>query len=230
MNRPSVAVGLVVALMLFSARFSGGNEKALPPDAGISDEELGNLGTKMVPTLIERLGDPGNEKYFEGLVHRLNIAALESGPDQRIQHAFESFVETNAKRKEVPFSTEMAMYHALRAMGYVGGDAGVDYLIDWVQAGHVKKVKTHAKKGTVSMTASELRDAAVLGLGFSGRPKARKFLEEQSETKPNVPYMGGFQGAVKDALKYSKEVEKSGAKEFLLPKLKGPDKKQPKKR
>jgi len=223
MTRFWIASSLTFALLI-AAIPARSDQRAAPPDAGITNEELAELGPRAIPLLIGRLKDPAQEKYYDGLVHRLSVISLEYGPNAELQDALQEFVEINAGREEVPFDTVMAIYHALQAMGYVGGEAGVDYLIDWVRAGHQQKVKATAenKKAKVEVIASELRDAAVLGLGFSGDPKAREFLEEQAEKKPDVPYKGSFQGVVKAALKYNREVEKRGAKEYVLPTLNWP--------
>lgn len=209
-------------MLLIGAIPAGAHEREPPPDAGITNEELAELGPRAIPLLIGRLKEPAQEKYYDGLVHRLSVISLESGPNPQLQLALQEFVETNSSREEVPSDTVLAMYHALRAMGYVGGKAGVDYLIDWVRVGHQQKVKTTDTKGTVESTASILRDGAIFGLGYSGHPKAREFLEEQAENKPDVPYKGSFQGAVKAALKSNREVEKRGAKEHVLPTLNWP--------
>jgi hypothetical protein len=209
----SLLIGIIPAIA---------HERAPPPDAGITNEELAELGPRAIPLLIGRLKDPAQEKYYDGLVHRLSVISIEYGPNAELQDALQEFVEVNAGREEVQFDTVMAIYHALKGMGYVGGEAGVDYLIDWVQAGHQQKVKTTDAKGTVESTASMLRDGAVLGLGLSGDPKAREFLEEQAVRKPDVPYKGSFQGAINTALKYNREVEKRGAKEYVLPTLNWP--------
>lgn len=221
MIRFLIANSLTFALLI-GAIPAGASERKPPPDAGITNEELAELGPRAIPLLIGRLKDPTQEMYFDGLVHRLSVISLEYGPNAELQDALQEFVEINAGREDVPFDTVMAIYHALKAMGYVGGEAGVDYLIDWVQAGHRQKVKITDTKGTVESTASILRDGAVLGLGFSGDPKAREFLEEQAEKKPDVPYKGSFQGVVKVALKSNREVEKRGAKEYVLPTLNWP--------
>lgn len=201
-----------------------------PPDAGVSDEELSAMGANAVPFLIGRLENLEHEKYFKGTVHRLSVAGLEAGGHPRIQEAFESFVERNSKRDDVPFSTVSAMYHALRAMAYVGGERGIEYLLDWVKQGHKRVRCGYEGHANAASNASTLRDAAVLALGVSGNLKARKYLEQQAKEKPDVPYKGSFQGAVKQALKYSSEVEIKGVKEFVLPTLKGPKRKPSKER
>lgn len=222
--RKIIILFITTACLYSPTGIANASRRAPPPDAGVSDEELSRLGKKAIDALIDRLQDPRQENHYEGLVHRLNIFALESnGMDDRIFRALKTFVEKNSQREDVSFKTVSAMYHGLRAMGYTGGERGVDYLIAWIQQGH-KKVRCRDKSGNAKANASELRDAAILGLGFSGHPKARNFLEEQAKKQPDVPYKGSFQGAVKDALKYSKEIEKQGVKEFLLPILKGPEK------
>lgn len=221
MTRFWIAISHTFALLIVAVPVQASSMEP-PPDAGITNEELAELGPRAIPLLIGRLKDSAQEKYFDGLVHRLSVLSLEYGPNAELQDALQEFVETNSSREEVPFDTVLAMYDALRAMGYVGGEAGVDYLIDWVRAGHQQKVKTTDTKGTVESTASILRDGAVLGLGFSGDPKAREFLEEQAEKKPDVPYKGSFQGVVKSALKSNREVEKRGAKEYVLTTLNWP--------
>jgi hypothetical protein len=221
MTRFWIANSLAFALLI-GAIPAQSNTRVPPPDAGITNEELAELGPRAIPLLIGRLKDPAQGKYYDGLVHRLSVVSLEYGPNAELQDALQEFVETNSSREEVPFDTVLAMYDALRAMGYVGGEAGVDYLIDWVRAGHRQKVKITDTKGTVESTASILRDGAVFGLGYSGDPKAREFLEEQAEKKPDVPYKGSFQGAVKAALESNREVEKRGAKEVVLPTLNWP--------
>lgn len=223
MTRFWIAISLTFALLI-GAIPAGASERKPPPDAGITNEELAELGPRAIPLLIGRLKDPTQEMYFDGLVHRLSVISLEYGPNAELQDALQEFVEINAGREDVPFDTVMAIYHALKAMGYVGGEAGVDYLIDWVQAGHRQKVKATAKnkKIKVEVIASELRDAAIFGLGYSGHSRAREFLEEQAEKKPNVPYKGSFQAAVNAALENYREVEQRGAGEIVLPTLNWP--------
>lgn len=212
--KPILCAGLIAGLVLSFPIGANANKRLPPPDAGVSEEELAKLGDRAVPLLIERLQDQKNEKYFSGIVQRLSATALSSGPDPRIQKAFEAFVSSHSQRHLVPFQTLMAMHNALRDMGHVGGAEAIGFLIGWVQTGH-KKTRSRDAKGSVEENASELRDAAILGLGLSGDPRGRKFLEDLSEKKPAVPYRGSFMGAVKEALKYSKEKEsqKRGAEE-----------------
>lgn len=185
---------------------------ARAPDGGVSDDYLVALGTNAVPFLIQRLEDLGNEKNYEGLIHRLNKQLVEEGEDERICEALKKFIETHSKRDQtIPFDTISAMRRALGGIGMCGGSDGVEYLIEWLKTDkYTKKVRCIYEGGALQTTIFLLREGATIGLGYSGHPKALKVLEELRAD----PLGKELSLIIPSAVRNNKEVQKIGIRKF----------------
>ena len=194
---------------------SGKHETAVP------DSYLARLGTAAPTFLIERLQDPLNEKNYRGVVERLEWESKGMPrEDQRIFTGLSRFIGRNMERDEVLPDTEAAMDDAMMIIGSRGGEAGVNYLIEWVTTDkYIKSVRCHDRfTRDPEQFAVRLLKRGVRGLGLSGKPKALEVLKKLKADPPKIRYFNkSVENAIDFAISENLQIQKDGPEKYFFP-------------
>jgi hypothetical protein len=212
--------GILLGLSLSSRLWSQTPEvPATLPDAGVSDAYLIKAGTSAVSILSSRLDNPQNEPYFEGIISRLKTIDPVENQRAEMTRALTRFAQRNSQRNGDVGKTVFAICSALETIGMRGGDAGIDFLSDWLRTD--KYAKTVRCYRGAAKNPEETKDllfaCAARGLGFSGHTRGLKTLSDAQQSPPKTMWPENLKGAIQESIQMNKKIKKKGLSSVFEP-------------
>lgn len=200
-------IGILFSLSLSSKLWSQTPELPTPFPNTVSDPYLIKAGTSVVSFLSSSLENPQNEPHFESIISRLKTIDLAENQKSEITWALMRFVQRNAQRKGDIGKTVFAVCSALETIGTRGGDAGIEFLSDWLRTNkYAKTVRCHGPAKNSKETKELFFACVARGLGFSGHPRGLEVLTEAQHLPPNTLRPEYLKGVIRESIQTNKKL------------------------
>jgi hypothetical protein len=185
---------------------------------GIPYEDTMSYGSQVVPTLLDMLADPKEDRAWKNIVIVLGMLG-----DERAVAPLISLIEQSAGG-EISHSQYDAKRAALLGLGYLankdGNQRALNYLLGgltpsvWPQRGITWTSPDHQ---TATERNSELSRLAIIGLGLSGAPSAEDALRKlraPATTATETAFREQMSGVISEALKANQIIADEGLAEY----------------
>jgi hypothetical protein len=181
---------------------------------GIPYEEFMRYGPNVIPTLLEMLADPREERAWPNIVIVLGVLG-----DDRALTPLISFIEQNNGGK-LDYNRYQAKRNAIFALGYLVNKSSNQEALAYLKAGLDPSV--WAKRGitwtspeyeTAADRNRELSRIAIIALGVSGDPSAQKALRAlliPAPTGTEREFREQMSGVISEALKANQRIAEEG--------------------
>jgi hypothetical protein len=175
------------------------------------------MGASAENELLRRFVDSNNEKYKEGLLHRMRLYGDPARPSEPMRKLLNEYVEAEISSCQGPVDGKrlLIMASALEVLGQRGGPEGIKYLEKWVADDSISsRVNCYPSGKSSDYSRDYLLWSAVIGLGLSGDKTALAFLSKTAQNPPKVKYPGSLMGVLNRAIAENTKIKKMGARKF----------------
>ena len=140
---------------------------------GVPYEPSHALGPDALPILEAMLTDPRRVKNHVYIVLTIGHIGDDRGFD-----ILRNYIENQQLTSDEEMTDRAWVYYAIGCVAGQGSDRALEYLLHFYLPEHWSSENTALKNGLCSENAKHCYNLAILGLGMSGRPKAKAVLEE----------------------------------------------------
>ena len=174
-------------------------------------------GGNVVPTLLEMLADPQEQRAWPNIVVVLGMLG-----DQRAVTPLISLIEQNPGR-ELDYYKFEAKKNAIFGLGYLvnknDNQKALSYLGDGLNPSVWQRriTWTSPEHETAAERNRELSRVAIIALGLSGNPSAEKALRElltPAQTATEREFREGMSGVASEALKANRRIARDGLAKY----------------
>jgi HEAT repeat protein len=177
-----------------------------------------SYGSQVVPTLLDMLADPKEDRAWKNIVIVLGMLG-----DERAMAPLISLIEQSAGG-EITHSQYEAKKAALLGLGYLINKAGNERALRYLRGGVVPSVWPQRgvswaspNHETATERNRELSRLAIIGLGLSGNPSAEDALREllaPAATATETAFREQMSGVISEALKANQRISDEGLAEY----------------
>lgn len=208
---PLLGIGLIAIAVFANAVPIA--ERSAVPYAGISDEELADLGPDAAQEkLLSMLEDPRYEKNLDGILLRLQLGGDLSKPNASLTKSLRQMLERHIPCKgDIGGASINLLSKSLEIIGQRGGEEGFIYLRGWLGPdGKATEFNCRSGKSDASVIRDRILRSIVTGLGLSGRSDAMALLRDLKKSPPPVRFPGSFLGVVNRAISDNRTIQQKG--------------------